>query len=105
VYVAFLDEKFFYITSRRKFLKKLPKAAHEEVGCERFVLPKRIPRRFPVKCMFLGVVGQPVPHHGFHGKILLERVSEEVGVSWLTSHTNLSDVVILNWKIKNGNWG
>ena len=57
-------------------------------------------RRFTIKCIFLGVVGRLVPHCGFEGKILLERVSEEVGVSRLTSHTNFSDDVILIGQLK-----
>jgi len=75
VYVAFLDEQFFYTTSRRKFLKKSPKAAHEEEDYDRLVLSKILSHRSPIKCMFLGVVGWPVPHHGFDRKILLEGVS------------------------------
>ena len=35
---------------------------------------------------------------------MLERVSEEVGLSWLTSHTNFSDDGLINWVIKNGDW-
>jgi len=52
--------------------------------------------------MFLGVVGRPVPHCGFDGEILLERVSKEVGVSQLTSHTFFSYDVLINWAIKKG---
>jgi len=61
-------------------------------------------RHFPIKCIFLGVVGQPFPYRGFYGSILLERVSEEVGVSRLKSYTNFSDNVLINWAIKNGDW-
>ena len=61
-----------------------------------------MPRRFSIKCMFLVVVGRSVKYCGFDGKILLERVSEEVVVSWLTAHTNFSDDVLTNCAIKNG---
>ena len=78
IYITFLDEKLFYTTSHREFLENLPKAAHKEEVCDRLVLPKIMSCCFPIKCMSLGVVGRPVPHRGFDGKILLERVTEEV---------------------------
>ena len=61
-------------------------------------------RRFPIKAMFMGVVGRPIPHRNFDGKIFLERVSERIPVSKITSHQNFSDDVIINQGIKNGEW-
>ena len=52
----------------------------------------------------MGVVGRPIPHRNFDGKIFLERVSERIPVSKITSHQNFSDDVIINQGIKNGEW-
>ena len=73
--IAYIDEKWFYTTNRRRKVKKLPLAPHEEEGADKIVIPKMRSRRFPVKSMFMGVVARPRPQHNFDGKILLERVS------------------------------
>ena len=67
-------------------------------------MPKMLSRRFPIKAMFMGVVGRPIPHRNFNGKIFLERVSERIPVSKITSHQNFTDDVIINQAIKNGEW-
>ena len=103
-YVAYLDEKWFYTTSRRRKLKTLPKGPHEKEGADEFIRPKMRSRRYPVKCMFLGVVACPLPYRRFDGRILLERVSEDVVVNKLTAHTQFSDDVLINSYLKNGEW-
>ena len=103
-YVAYLDEKFFYTTSRRKKIKVLPKGEHEVDGADKFIRPKMRSRRFPIKSMFMGVVGRPIPHREFDGKIMLERVSEEVPITRLGSHTSFTDDAIANAMIRNGEW-
>ena len=54
--------------------------------------------------MFLGVVGRPIPYRGFEGKVLHERVSEDVLVTKQTAHQNFSDDVLVNSAIKEGEW-
>ena len=63
---------------------------------------KIMSRRFPVKSMFLGVIGRLIPHRAFTGKILLERLSKSVEVGQLTGNTSVSDDVLINYKIKCG---
>ena len=75
-YVYYLDEKWFYTTNHRNKLKNFLKGQHEGEGVVTFLRPKIMSRRFPVKLMFLGVFGRPLPHGGFDGTFLLERVSE-----------------------------
>jgi hypothetical protein len=99
--VAMLDEKWFYKRNRRRRLKVLPLGGGEPEGADRVSRPKATSRRFPVKSMFLGVVGRPNEEHNFTGKILLERVSktedggsnENVGEKRGKAHAAL-DVVV-----------
>ena len=103
-YVAYLDEKFFYTTSRRKKIKILPKGEHEDDEADKFIRPKMRSRRFPIKSMFMGVVGRPIHHRQFNGKILLERISEQFSITRLGSHTSFTDDAIMNGMIRNGEW-
>ena len=89
--VAHLDEKFFYTTNRRRKIKVLPPGPLESESDALFIMPKMLSRRFPIKAMFMGVVGRPIPHRNFNGKIFLERVSERIPVSKITSHQNFTD--------------
>ena len=52
----------------------------------------------------MGVVARPLPHRQFDGKIMLERVSEEVPITRLGSHMNFTDDAITNSMIRNGEW-
>ena len=101
-YVAYLNEKFFYTTSQRKKLKTLPRGIHEEEGVDCLVRPKILSRRYPVKCMFMGVVARLIKHRNFNEKILLERVSNDQVVNKWTAYTCFSDDVNLNMELKNG---
>ena len=65
--VCYLDEKWFYVTNRRRKIKKLPLAEGEVPGSEFIPAPKMRSRRFPVKLMFMGVVANPCPDKGFDG--------------------------------------
>ena len=62
--VAFLDEKWFYTTNRRRRIKKLPLTEAEKNSEENKVpmyrRPKIRSRRYPVKVMYLGVVANPI---------------------------------------------
>ena len=102
--VAYIDEKWFYKVNRRRAMKLLPKGKHEnDSECES-KLPKMLSRRFPVKTMFMAVVGRPLAHRNFDGKIHLERVSKTRKIGTRTSHHNFSDDVIVNDEIKSGSW-
>jgi len=68
-----LDEKWFYTTNRRRKVKRLPRGEDEEEGVDFIPQPKVRSRRFPVKAMFMGVVGRPIPEKQFDGKIHMER--------------------------------
>ncbi|MGH7974631.1 MAG: hypothetical protein ACREBR_03830 [bacterium] len=57
---AFLDEKWFYTTSRRK-MNHIPRGRLEGTGVERVEQPRMRSRRHPIKVMFLGVVALPNP--------------------------------------------
>lgn len=60
LYYCFLDEKWFYTTSRRRKFKILPRATFESLK-ESFFIPKKIrSRRHACKVMFLGVVAPPI---------------------------------------------
>ena len=52
----------------------------------------------------MGVVDRPLPHRQFDGKIMLERVSEEVPITRLGYHTNFTDDAITNTMIRNREW-
>ena len=67
-HVAYIDEKWFYRTNRRRKIKKLKLGKYEAEGDDFISHPKMLSRRFPVKSMFMGVVGRPVPHRQFDGK-------------------------------------
>ena len=62
--VVFLDEKWFYTTSRRKRIKQLPKSLAENQE-PKYVAPKIRSRWFPVKVMYPGVVAVPQDEHEF----------------------------------------
>merc|ERR1740124_1015186 len=53
-----LDEKWFYITNRRRRIKRLPRGDDEEEGADYIPQPKVRNRRFPIKAMYMGVVGR-----------------------------------------------
>ena len=73
---VFLDEKWFYMRSRRKKAKALPWVEGEDISYAR-PAPRRISsRRHASKIMYMGVVAAPVHEHDFDGKIALIRVSE-----------------------------
>ena len=78
-YVAYLDEKWFYTSSRRKKLKLLPRASFESEEDAFVAKPKLRSKRFPCKVMFMGVICPPVDGKT-NGRILLKRVSERVQI-------------------------
>jgi hypothetical protein len=74
LYIAFLDEKWFYIYSRRKKAKILPPGPGE-MEEDAFLPTIRVAsRRHAEKVMLLGVIAKPETAHNFTGKIELLRV-------------------------------
>ena len=103
-YACYLDEKWFYTTSRRrrmKILKAQPGKDPEEVQP---IVPTTRSRRFPVKSMYLGVVAKPCKANGFDGKIFLKRISETIGYTRMTHNQNFSDSAAINGMIRRGEW-
>ena len=60
----------------------MPKGESEIDKDEVIISQKIISKYFPVKAMFLGVVGRLITHIGFDKKVLFERVSEKL---WLVN--------------------
>ena len=102
--VAWLDEKWFYTTNRRRRLKHLPKAPWEEEGIDRLVRPRIVSRRHPVKVMYLGVVARPRENFDFDGRVYLERVSKKKVITKETTHTRFTDDVIMNADLRQNGW-
>ena len=74
--ICFLDEKWFYVSSRRNRHKHLPKheLETEEEAYSRGT--KTRSRRFPIKSMFLAVISRAFTDWNTDGKIFLKRVSK-----------------------------
>ena len=104
--VCYLDEKWFYTQTRRRKLKLLPRAKHESPGVEFVKRPKTRSRRFPIKIMYMGVVGRPrtVGERHFDGRIMLERISKTETVKKRTKHQRFTNDAIANYELKNGKW-
>jgi hypothetical protein len=102
--VAMLDEKWFYKRNRRRKLKDLPPAPGETIQGSKISRPKARSRRFPVKSMYMGLIGRPNKTYGFDGKILLIRVSEERELKQATTNERFVDDGALNSLLKEGVW-
>ena len=83
-YYCFLDEKWFYTSSRRKKMKVLPPATFESVKDSFVTSPKTRSRRFPCKVMYMGIVCPPVEGLS-DGKVMMKRVSRLI-----TTENNLT---------------
>ena len=102
-YACDLDEKWLYTTNLQNKIKKCPKENNDNEGVD-VVLLNIISRRFPVKSMFLGVAGRPLPRILFNSKALLKQASEEVLVTKLISRQSFIDDIFINCAIKLGKW-
>lgn len=113
--ICFLDEKWFYICSRRRFEKHLPKANFEsEEDAAPPPMPSTRSRRFMPKVMFMGVVappatkllawmGQKVPGWR-NGKIMLLRISKKKKLKKKSYNQKFVSDGQLNRLIKDGDW-
>merc|ERR1712032_509552 len=101
-HLCYLDEKFFYVTNRRRKIKRLPLDADEKEGCDSLATPKMRNRRYPVKCMYLGVVGNPIPAKQVDGRIHLERVSKSTMAAKKSVNQRFSDDRNINNALNDG---
>jgi hypothetical protein len=85
--IALLDEKWFYKRNRRRKLKDLPLDANKEpagADCRVYNPKAATSRQFPIKAMYIGVIGMPNAERIFDGKILLLRISRSKRLSRAT---------------------
>jgi hypothetical protein len=101
---CFLDEKWFYTTSRRSKNKIIPQTIYESEQEAKFNAPKIRSRRFATKVMFMGVVSPPNKRYKHNGKIFLRRISEHVELKRLSHNQKFSNSCIINHAIKTGEW-
>ena len=113
LYYAFLDEKWFYTTSRRKKLKILLMASFEEAKDAFIDIPRVRSRRFPCKVMFMGLVCPPIiveekltgeKNELVDGKVLLKRVSKEVIQKQQSYNQHFVPSFEINHHLKAGEW-
>ena len=113
VYYCFLDEKWFYMSSRRKKMKILPQADFESPEDAFIPKPKLRSRRYPCKVMFMGLICPPIKlkENGIEtkkyladGKILLKRVSEQVLQKRASYHQNFVPKFEINHMLRNKHW-
>ena len=74
--VCFGDEKWFYTTNRRRKIKQLSLFPEEKEGDNAVLVPKMRNCRYPVKCIFFGIVANPQPEKEFTRCIFLNRVAK-----------------------------
>lgn len=102
---VFLDEKWFYITSKRRKLRKLPPHPLTETIEDAFVpQPKTLSRRYPLKVMFQGVISRPYPEYNFDGCIMLKRCSKKKLTKRLAFNQGFADSYHITNLLKNGDW-
>ena len=100
--VYYLVKKWFYITTRQKRLRYLPRHTSKPVGDDVLNWPKCCSRRFPIQNMYLGVVDclMTVGDRLFNSRILIERVSRTKEVTKLIKYTPFFTDGLINNKIK-----
>ena len=103
-FVCFLDEKWFYTTSRRRKLKILPCAEFEEPEVVEAQMPKLWNRRFPLKVMLFGVTDPPDESRNFDGKILMKQVCEQYLTSKNSYNLHVATQYELNYELKRNKW-
>ena len=103
LYYCFLDEKWFYTSSRRKKLKILPQAPFESLEDSFVHKPKARSRRFPCKVMFMSIICPPIDDKT-DGKIMIKRVSEQVLSKKGRYNQNFVSKYQINHKLKAHEW-
>jgi len=103
-HAVFLDEKWFYLSSRRRKIKILPPGPGEDPDEVAPHMPTAISRRHALKVMVLGVVGKPHPDKGFDGRVLKKRVSKMEEYKKTVYSQNFTDDATANGLLKDGQW-
>jgi hypothetical protein len=102
---VFLDEKWFYITTKRRKLRKLPPHPLTETATDAHVYqPKALSRRYPVKVMFQGIISRPYPEHHFNGCIMLKRCSKTRKSKRLSYNQYFDDSYHITHLLKTNDW-
>jgi hypothetical protein len=102
---CFLDEKWFYTTSRRRKQRILPQHPITETPSDAHVHKKKLrSRRYATKVMFQGVITKPYPEHNFDGRISLRRVSELSKTKKESYNQRFDDSYHITNLIKDGEW-
>ena len=99
---CFIDEKWFYTTSRRRRLKILPAGDGEDPDKVAPHIPTTLSRRNSIKSMSIGIVANPVPEHDFDGKIFLRRISKKDKYKKKSHPQNFTANASLNGLLKDG---
>jgi hypothetical protein len=102
--ICYLDEKWFYLFSRRRHAKHLPRAEFEEEGVDRIRVRHVISRAHPVKTMYMGVLTEPVAERNFNGMLSLKRLSTQQQLQRGTYRYRFHIDYDINQQILNGEW-
>ena len=73
---------------------------YEDVGVYYGASPKMLPRKYPIKIVYMATIGCPIPHRNFCRRIHIVRVSKEKSTQKCTAHIYVSDDAVINSKIK-----
>ena len=73
---------------------------YEDVGAYYGASPKMLPRKYPIKIVYMDTIECPVPHHKFNRRIHIVRVSKKKSTQKYTAHAYISDDALINSKIK-----
>ena len=102
--IAFLDEKWFYTTSRRKKLKILPQASFQSLEDVFVNIPKIRSQCIPCKVMFMDIVCPHVLEYNVSGRVLLKHVSKRSELKKASYNHNFVSNFELNHNLKEGKW-
>ena len=91
VIVCYIEKKWYYTTNHLRKVNKPPLGTHESKGFDYVHINKIMLRCYPIKNMFMGIIGHPMPHHQFNGRIHIKRVSKTRYIQTYMAHKNVSD--------------
>ena len=69
----------------------LPRAEFETEEEAEVRMPRLRSRRYALKVMTRGIIGKPVPDHGFDGEIYLKRVASDYVTKQNSFNLNISE--------------
>ena len=101
---CYIDERWFYTTNHIWKMKNyLVFLMNRKVLIARLT-QKWLSRRYPVKCMFLGVIGRSLLHRKLSGRMYSQRISKLRNIENSIAHINFSEDASFNESIENGFW-